>query len=513
MMTYDALSERIQSINKEIQMRTITVEMVEDLLKEARNLHHIGAQIHLLVAKGYLYYFSGEIKQTYELMFSALSLANQIKDAGALIRVQFALGSIYAILGLYEHGLHYFMLALETAQKNKFEEELGKLYLNIGAGLFKAEMVEEAGKYCRLAYEHFKNKENPYTRFFSTMNMAVYAMRINQLEEAENYLKETDAYIDQIPASLRFSLKSNYARLYAYQDNFEKSMEKMNKIYGEYFKENVEITLYDQIIEWCYILQNKNKLFLAKNILKQSIENIKDEESVIVGDLLMLLADIYEKEEKYKKALKLYKKSVSIKSSLYRKNQQFITYNTLKLMDISKTNRELVNKSHRDALTGCFNRHALVSDGQAIIDKTYKSKQKLAIIMFDIDYFKQYNDHYGHLEGDHCIKNISDAIQKIIPEEQRFFFRYGGDEFLILWPIQKLSGKEIAKMMLAAIRELKLSHKKSPVADIATISIGISTSAEHNQTLQNGIDAADLNLYKAKFNKRNSACVDEVLIQ
>jgi len=67
MMTYDALSERIQSINKEIQMRTITVEMVEDLLKEARNLHHIVAQIHLLVAKGYLYYFSGEIKQTYDL--------------------------------------------------------------------------------------------------------------------------------------------------------------------------------------------------------------------------------------------------------------------------------------------------------------------------------------------------------------------------------------------------------------------------------------------------------------
>ena len=362
------------------------------------------------------------------------------------------------------------------------------------------------------AYEAFKESTNPYYKLFSILNMVAYNMKINKFDLAEAYLAETSELLDVLPPAMLCGIESNYARLKAYKGDYKQSLVEMNIIYKKYFTDQVELILYDQIIEWCYVLDGGDVAYYAKDILERVTEILKNDRTAATAELMLLLANLYEADQDYQKSSALFRKSINIKSDLYKQNQQFITENTLRLLEMTKKNREMAKTSYRDALTGCLNRHALDKQGQELLDKSIKSGEQIAVIMFDIDYFKQYNDTYGHLEGDNCIVSITEAIMSTLFSEERYFYRYGGDEFLILWSLSNSNAETIAKEMLADIRALKLSHKKSPVSDFVTISIGISTITANNITLRSAVDAADMNLYKAKFSKRNCACVDELLI-
>ncbi|HPJ89694.1 MAG TPA: diguanylate cyclase [Thermotogota bacterium] len=508
-MTYEELSEKIKDLNTEVVTRKITIEALDELLKVAKQTDHISAQVHILAAMGQTYYYHAETKKAFNLLFDAFSLANQINDVEALTRTQYNLGGVYAALGLYEQAFQYFLMAMESARKNNLESFLGGIYNNIGVCLFKQDMVEEAGEYCRLAYDFYSDKKNLLNHVFTTLNMAVYMMRINDFKEAESYLQSVDPYIDELPPILVWARKMNYARLHACEGEFERSVAELNAIYKEFFSEKVETALYDQVLEWCYILKEGNKLYLAKEFLEELFNGQKDDQSTTVAELMLLLASLYESDGEYKKASQYFTEAVKINGNFYRQNRQFVSQNALKLIELTEKNQELANKSYRDAMTGCFNRFALQSEGKQIIDDSVKYREDIIVIMFDIDYFKQYNDYYGHLNGDNCIKTISSAVEKILPEEKKYIYRYGGDEFLILWPLKNHSGVEIAHIMLETIRNLRLPHENSPVSDITTISIGISTKKEYHTNLQTAIDAADMNLYKAKFNQRNCACIDD----
>ena len=336
MLTYNELSEKIPSINEDVRMRKSTHEILDNLFENAKEVHHISAQINIMVGKGYLYYYKGDMKNASDFIYNALSLANQIDDAEALIAAYAALGTLYGAMGLYEHSFQNLIKALELGQENNMDEYYGKLYSNIGACLYKQELYEDAGKYTKIAYDYYRDSENVYYRFLITLNMVVYFMRVDMLKEAEEYLKSTEDYIEKIPPILHIILKTNYARLYAHQGKFEQSIEVMNKIFNGPYLKKVEVNVYDQVVEWCNILKEKNKLLLVKNIVKQSVENVIHIKSTTTSDLIMLLADIYEDERKYQKASDLYRKAVNMRSELYTKNQQLISYNTLKLLELTK---------------------------------------------------------------------------------------------------------------------------------------------------------------------------------
>lgn len=509
MATYEELNNRIHTIADEVNGRKITQEALDDLIENARQIDHVGAQVHFMAAKGLLCFYQGETKKAFDLLFDAFSLAGQINDDEALIRAQYNLGTVYGLLGLYEHSFQYLMLALENAQKNNFEAYFGGIYNNIGVCLFKQDMIEEAGKYCQLAYDYFLEKGTVQNHVYTSLNMAVYKMRMNLFEEAQAYLETAEQFVDQLPTILLWGIKVNYARLHAYSGEYDKSLEEMNRIYDEFFSENVETALYDHVLEWCNIFMAHDRLQMTKEFIERILVNLKISGSSTAAELMLMLANLYDEDGRFQDASELFRKSVNMKSEIYKQNQQFITQNTLRLIEMTKKNQELVNTSRRDAVTGCLNRLSLSLEGKQLVDKINAQNGTLAVIMFDIDYFKQYNDHYGHLKGDRCIISMVDTIRKVYPEEEKYLYRYGGDEFLILWPLHRYSGKEIAMKMLEAIRGLKLPHEWSPVSDIATASIGVSTLPENNGDLRSGIDAADLNLYKAKFNGRNCASIDE----
>jgi len=128
----------------------------------------------------------------------------------------------------------------------------------------------------------------------------------------------------------------------------------------------------------------------------------------------------------------------------------------------------------------------------------------LSVMLLDIDYFKKYNDTYGHNEGDNCLRIIAQAINNTITRKGDFAARYGGEEFAVILPSTDEAGSQnIAIKILNVIRELKIPHIQSPNG-IVTISIGITTGNKNNtRDLNNYLIKADEALYMSKNNGRN----------
>ena len=125
--------------------------------------------------------------------------------------------------------------------------------------------------------------------------------------------------------------------------------------------------------------------------------------------------------------------------------------------------------------------------------------------MLDIDFFKFYNDHYGHQGGDDCLKKVVKGLQSNLHRETDFLARYGGEEFSVILPETDLNGAlKVAEEMRQAIKALRIEHAKSKVDRFVSISIGVSTVIPQQGTEPELlISAADQALYKAKEEGRD----------
>jgi len=133
-----------------------------------------------------------------------------------------------------------------------------------------------------------------------------------------------------------------------------------------------------------------------------------------------------------------------------------------------------------------------------------RSEQPLSLLIIDIDYFKNYNDHYGHDSGDNTLKSVALTIKETVSRETDITARFGGEEFVVLMPSTNSQGAYLlAEDIRTNIKALAIRHEYSEVINIITVSIGISTLSG---TLLNEVDLfkqADLALYSAKEQGRN----------
>lgn len=168
---------------------------------------------------------------------------------------------------------------------------------------------------------------------------------------------------------------------------------------------------------------------------------------------------------------------------------------------VNKLNQKLEMQVRTDALTGSFNRHALNLEIQKRYEQARLQHHTLSFFMIDVDYFKNYNDHYGHLKGDEILRNLVAAISKILPKNA-FFARYGGEEFaVILSAIPLESVHAIANQCLLQVRRQMWEHINRPdYKSIVTISIGGAVmDCQHVYTdLLELMKTADQQLYIAK---------------
>ena len=133
--------------------------------------------------------------------------------------------------------------------------------------------------------------------------------------------------------------------------------------------------------------------------------------------------------------------------------------------------------------------------------------------MIDIDFFKLYNDHYGHQKGDDCLQQVARTLEKSATRSTDLVTRYGGEEFGVILPDTGLKGAlEIAEQMRVDIESLKIEHRYAKSSGYVTISLGVATTIPSRKSLQNSlIVAADQGLYLAKKEGRNRVKFSEIM--
>ena len=172
---------------------------------------------------------------------------------------------------------------------------------------------------------------------------------------------------------------------------------------------------------------------------------------------------------------------------------------------LAEANLTLQKLSSLDGLTGIANRRSFDETLHKEWNRAMRNKKSLGIIMLDIDFFKLYNDHYGHQGGDNCLNIVANGLESAIHRETDFLARYGGEEFSAVLPDTDLAGAvKVAEEMRFAIADLRLEHAKSKVSDIVSVSLGVSAMIPLLGTDPEVlIAAADQALYKAKEDGRD----------
>lgn len=161
--------------------------------------------------------------------------------------------------------------------------------------------------------------------------------------------------------------------------------------------------------------------------------------------------------------------------------------------------------AERDGLTGLRNRRAFDEHLLRVWQQSLRDRSAIAILMIDLDYFKAYNDQYGHQAGDHCLRHVAQVVQRFARRPLDLAARYGGEELsVILYQVTVEQAQTIAEQLRSTIAGARIEHHGSPIHGVVTVSIGVAwTEATLDHTPQDTVKVADEALYAAKLEGRN----------
>ncbi len=167
-------------------------------------------------------------------------------------------------------------------------------------------------------------------------------------------------------------------------------------------------------------------------------------------------------------------------------------------------NKKLKNLSEIDPLTKIANRRSYENRLAHEIASAKRNEKTLTQLMIDVDYFKAYNDHYGHDSGDVTLRRIAESIDNSLLRETDFCARFGGEEFVVLLPnTNEANAYSIAERIRLDIKALGINHKDSEITSIVTVSIGIASLSDESLNENDLLRNADAALYEAKRSGRN----------
>ena len=168
-------------------------------------------------------------------------------------------------------------------------------------------------------------------------------------------------------------------------------------------------------------------------------------------------------------------------------------------------NKKLEHLANFDVLTGVANRRNFMDTFEKEWKRSRRNKLPLSLIMIDVDFFKAYNDNYGHQMGDECLKRIAPILKEVLTRPGDMVARYGGEEFVVILPETNLEGTTLmAEKLRKMVESAKIPHAASTISDYITISLGTATIIPSiRKKADSLIAAADEALYKAKRSGRN----------
>ncbi|MDI9635291.1 diguanylate cyclase [Oscillatoria amoena NRMC-F 0135] len=278
---------------------------------------------------------------------------------------------------------------------------------------------------------------------------------------------------------------------------FQRQAESLRFAYAQGFPGRIWAS---QQIEWIADLAEQPCLMNIRSLAAEqaSLKSVLGVPIVLDGQVLAVLVFFHHQElAPDERSLRLFKAiATQLGSMIQRKKAEDA---------LRQANWELERLANLDGLTQLANRRRFDVYFRQQWQSHCCDRQPLSIILFDVDYFKPYNDFYGHQAGDECLQQLSIAARQAINQPADLVARYGGEEFVAVLPNTPVTqALEIAEQLRQAVQQLRIPHRTSQVNEFVTVSIGVASSVPLDTELPDTlIAAADRALYQAKEQGRD----------
>ena len=413
-----------------------------------------------------------------------------------------SIGDINFILSEYENAINYYDQSLNINLADKNEDALSKSLTIINKGQAYIELKQyEMASQCVSEL----NDLLPYIDDYAKDDIQILMNNIlalantyqHNFEDAETQLIEAQNLLanDEVEFSLNKDVFINlaYAQWYKEQKLYEQALPLYENVLQESINKGLglEENIYYQISEIYKAKEDFN------NYAKYTDLYIKEKDNsvqIFKKDHIDYTANLYESN------------LLKSKSQGYKLNLLIMLFSLiiLTIIALSKHRSVKILKSSNftDSITGLNNRKYL----DYYINKNKKNllTKTISIIIIDIDYFKKYNDNYGHIEGDKIIKEVATTLKNSIRKND-IIIRYGGEEMVLIFTDLSPNDTEaIAQKIQNNIKNKNIEHKYSEISNLLTISMGIYNTKFLGQNIYSLINKADMALYRAKKAGRNT---------
>ncbi len=499
-------------------------ERLKQYAKEQQDNYLLGIA-YFYLAEGY--YVQDNYETFNEYLTEGMRIQLQEEQWELLARSYNLLGIKTDMEGSGVSALDYYLIGLNYTLEYDLPYERSLIYGNIGALYEGQNEYEKARYYYEKCVEDLANhvedpfeKENLMLVLLSRGRCSLYLNDISDTKKCKEQFENIEDGTRRKKGSYITEL-SFYATYYDAFGDISARDSYIEKIYKEIEAKRFWVRNYTELLDFCNLLLESKKYDMLQKIFEKITPVIGQAGIVSMERKLVRLEVLYYRaigdREKYlegcskmfemeelqqEELLAVRREATELRFSLAEAQQ--------KEKEMQKEKENLRQKSETDELTGLSNRYKMNSHGEKLMKKSVKFEQRLGVCMLDIDYFKEYNDTYGHQKGDECIKKIGKLLKKEIKSvKNTFCARYGGDEFVIFY--QNKSDEEIhriAARLKKRVQDLKIQHDASEINSVVSISQGIYNRVPSEEdSLEDYLRMADKALYRVKQSGRNGICI------
>ena len=369
-----------------------------------------------------------------------------------------------------------------------------------------------------------------FTASILYLDSSLLNQQINTIDTSDKSAKKIQVIVDLMEIA-RTRVRLSHKML-ATEDMFEKDeiSQEISALAGKFVRKNDELVKYElnqteldilnqQREDYPQVIQKLNAIqgfafedtlegtTKARNIIIFEIVPIQER---VIDRFILMIKNIQDEISKSREAaLSSYESNEYFRNILiilaFLASVGVLIWVIYRMVLIEK---KLHSFSLIDALTGIANRRKLDEKLESEWMHCKRSKHPLSLLLIDIDYFKKYNDFYGHQDGDKCLQNVANIIKDAAHRKTDLAARYGGEEFAIILPYtDSKQAEKIANDLITRVNNEKIPHEKSEISKHLTLSIGVaeSTQVKENESHEKLIEIADKALYLSKERGRNQA--------
>ena len=485
-------------------------------------------------ALGFAYFYIGEVEyltnsidEMFDSMLNALRYLGNSGQWYLAARVYNVMGITSVSRGNTVAAMEYYMSGLYICEEHDVKSVQSSIELNLGYLYLDAGVYKEAEEYFLKAYNEYvripaeKRRNETLTMIYT--NLATCHLLADELDKAKEYISKLK---DECQASFcnmdYIYVECLEVRFHHICGDYESRDKIIDDVKRRLSGKVLIMDIFDDIYDFCNLMIEIDRLDVMQEIIekldepikKTQINNLKRKFITLKIKLYMkngdkeacdgALISFFELSEKLEKD-----KQKMIASILHVINSVDKMEDKQRVLEAEKL--KLLEMSETDQLTGIANRYRLVQYAQASLERCKRERIPLSYEVLDIDYFKQYNDTYGHQVGDECIKAVA-GILSDIQNDSIFAARYGGDEFVVIYV--GMSVEEVvrtAEVLKRRVQELGSVYKGTGVDVGVTISQGICHCIpEEDSKDRDYLYSADIMLYNVKRKKRNGICVGDL---